>query len=181
MNLNETFEFGELIEVKKDGELFEENDTPSIILYNPKFAHNLGAAVRASSCFEAKAVIFTGNRIVLQNGNGKYRLPREERMKDYKDIHMINDEYPLNRFPKTVVPVAVEIRNNSESLFNFIHPEKAVYIFGPEDGNVPQTFLRLCHRFIKIPSKHCLNLAAAINVVLYDRKMKSDGLFRMSG
>jgi tRNA(Leu) C34 or U34 (ribose-2'-O)-methylase TrmL len=172
VNLNETYEYGDLIQVKKDGELFTKEDSPSIILYNPKYAHNLGAAVRGCSCFGAKAVIFTGNRIILQNGNGKYRLPREERMKDYKDILMIHDEYPLNRFPKEVTPVAVEVRDNSESLFDFHHPENAVYVFGPEDSSIPQSFLRLCHRFVKIPTEHCLNLAVAVNIILYDRKMK---------
>ena len=172
MKLSETFEYGDIVKIKKDGEIFGEEISPSIILYNPKYAHNLGAAVRACSCFGAKSVIFTGNRIILRNRNGKYRLPREERMKDYKDIQIINDEYPLNRFPKSITPVAVEIRDNSENLIEFQHPEKAVYIFGPEDGGVPKTFLRLCHRFIRIPSRHCLNLAAAVNVVLYDRKSK---------
>jgi hypothetical protein len=32
---------------------------------------------------------------------------------------------------------------------------------------------RLCHRFVHIQSNnHCLNLAAAVNVVLHDRKAK---------
>jgi hypothetical protein len=30
----------------------------------------------------------------------------------------------------------------------------------------------LCHRFVVIPTHHCLNLAAAVNVVLYDRRLK---------
>jgi tRNA(Leu) C34 or U34 (ribose-2'-O)-methylase TrmL len=93
-------------------------------------------------------------------------------MKDYKDILMIHDEYPLNRFPKNITPVAVEVRDNSESLFDFQHPENAVYVFGPEDSSIPQSFLRLCHRFVKIPTEHCLNLAVAVNIILYDRKMK---------
>lgn len=167
------FEVGDLIKVKKDGELFSSDMTPSVILYNTKYAHNLGSVVRACSCFGGKAVIFTGNRIILENDKGKYRLPREERMKDYKDILIFNDEYPLNRFSKDVTPVAVEVRDNSENLVNFVHPEKAVYVFGPEDGGVPQTFLRHCHRFVKIPSRHCTNLAAAVYLVLYDRLSKA--------
>lgn len=166
------FTFGGIVKVKKDGELFNESITPSIVLYNVKYTHNLGSAVRACSCFGGKAVIFTGNRITLETDNGKYRLPREERMKDYKDIEIYNDEYPFNRFSKNIIPVAVEIRPNSENLVDFIHPENAVYVFGPEDGGVPQTFLRHCHRFVKIPSKHCTNLAAAVYIVLYDRITK---------
>lgn len=168
------FEFGDLVKVKKEGELFGEDIFPSVILYNPKYVHNLGSVVRACSCFGANSVIFTGNRISLETGNGKYRLPREERMKDYKEIIIFNDEYPFNRFPKGVIPVAVEKRENSENLVYFKHPEKAVYVFGPEDGSLPQTFLRHCHRFVIIPSMHCTNLSAAVYVVLYDRLAKEE-------
>ena len=168
------FEFGDLVKVKKEGELFGEDIFPSVILYNPKYVHNLGNVVRACSCFGAKSIIFTGSRISLETGNGKYRLPREERMKDYKDILIFNDEYPFNRFPKGTVPVAVEKRENSENLVNFEHPKNAVYVFGPEDGGIPQTFLRHCHRFVIIPSLHCTNLSAAVYIVLYDRMAKEE-------
>ena len=50
--------------------------------------------------------------------------------------------------------------------------ENPLYVFGPEDGNIPQVLLRHCYRFVKIPSKHCLNLGNAVNVVLYDRIYK---------
>jgi len=33
-----------------------------------------------------------------------------------------------------------------------------------------------CHRFIIIPSKHCLNLAAAVYLILYDRISKLGAL-----
>jgi tRNA(Leu) C34 or U34 (ribose-2'-O)-methylase TrmL len=32
---------------------------------------------------------------------------------------------------------------------------------------------RFCHRFVKIPTKHCLNLANAVATVLYDRHAKA--------
>jgi hypothetical protein len=31
--------------------------------------------------------------------------------------------------------------------------------------------MRHCHRFVFIPSAHCLNLAAAVNIVLSHRRM----------
>jgi tRNA(Leu) C34 or U34 (ribose-2'-O)-methylase TrmL len=54
----------------------------------------------------------------------------------------------------------------------FEHPADATYVFGPEDGNVPKGALSVCHRFVSIPSHHCLNLAAAVYTVLYDRVVK---------
>jgi tRNA(Leu) C34 or U34 (ribose-2'-O)-methylase TrmL len=167
------FENGDFVKVTKKGELFGASFTPSVILHNPKYPHNVGAAVRACSNFGAKIVLFTGDRVSLEPDKLKgYRLPREERMKDYQDIILLNDQYPFNRFGKYVIPVAVEVRENAEPLTTFIHPPYAVYVFGPEDGSIPQVMLRHCQRFIVIPSKHCLNLGASVNVILYDRISK---------
>lgn len=165
---------GDNYNVRKTDSMFDISMTPAIIMFNPKYPHNVGAAVRACSCFDSPLIVFTGSRVSLEPaGKGKgYRLPREERMKGYKDVTLINDEYPFNRFSKDIIPVAVEVRANAELLPHFIHPENAIYVFGPEDGSIPQIYLKHCQRFLFIPSKHCLNLAAAINVVLYDRKSK---------
>ena len=38
--------------------------------------------------------------------------------------------------------------------------------------SIPQVTLKNCHRFVVIPTKHCVNLAAAVYLVLYDRQMK---------
>lgn len=78
----------------------------------------------------------------------------------------------------TGTPICVEITQNAQNLVHFEHPDNAVYIFGPEDGGVPQVYRRFAHQFIFIPAHHCLNLSAALNVILYDRKCKRiiDGL-----
>jgi tRNA(Leu) C34 or U34 (ribose-2'-O)-methylase TrmL len=75
-------------------------------------------------------------------------------------------------FDGTVVPVAVELRRNAESLIEFTHPEDAVYVFGPEDGSLDRAVLGLCHRFVVIPTRQCTNLAAAVYTVRYDRHAK---------
>lgn len=164
------------LNVRKTDKLFDKNRTPAIILTNPKYPHNLGAVIRACSCFGSDLVVFSGDRLLRSVGEkskkGKYRLPREERMKGYKNVDIVHDDYPFNRFFADVTPVAVEVRDNAEPLPTFIHPENPVYVFGPEDGSIPQVFLNHCHRFMVIPSPFCLNLAAAVNVVLYDRISK---------
>ena len=169
------FDLGEVLGFKKGQKALGFDMIPSVVLCNPKYSHNLGAAVRACSNFNAKAVLFTGERM-YDDMKGYKRVPREERMKGYNDIVIYNDDYPLDRFEKGVTPVAIERRQNSENLVDFIHPENAVYVFGPEDGSVHKSLLSLCHRFVVIPSNYCLNLSAAVNVVLYDRIMKEGGL-----
>ena len=70
------------------------------------------------------------------------------------------------------IPVAVEIKESAEHIFHFEHPLKAVYIFGPEDGSLEKDIYRECYKFVYIPSHFCLNLAAAVNIILYDRRIK---------
>ena len=147
----------------------------SIVLINPKFPRNVGGAVRSASCFNADNVLFTGKRVSLDPENyDNYRLPREERMKGYSEVTLANVEKFTPLFEKDVVPIAVEKRESSTDLVYFQHPKKAVYVFGPEDGSLDKPILNLCHEFIWIPSKFCVNLAAAVNLVLYDRLAKQE-------
>src|SRR5438552_3585564 len=101
---------------------------PAVALVNPKFPHNVGAALRACSCWGLSQLWWTGSRVSLQLGR---RLPREERMKGFRAVEMIHDEDFLSRFPRgSVTPVAVELRPDAELLPDFVHPEDALYIFG---------------------------------------------------
>lgn len=144
-------------------------ETPAVILDNPKYTHNLGQTIRAASAFGVSQVWFTGDRIRLDEHK---RLPREERMKGYKDVELIQYDYPLDAFADDVVPVAIEVRDGSIPLENFWHPDNAVYVFGPEDGSVSGGLLPLCHYFVQISSFHCLNLSMAVGVVLFHRNLK---------
>jgi tRNA(Leu) C34 or U34 (ribose-2'-O)-methylase TrmL len=143
---------------------------PAVGLVDPKFPHNVGAAVRAASCYGIGQVWFSGDRVRLDASKG-YRLPREERMRGYKDVVLRKDDRFLDAFAGAV-PVAVELRRNAESLIEFEHPDNALYAFGPEDGSLDRAILARCHRFIVIPTRHCTNLAAAVYTVLYDRHAK---------
>ena len=149
----------------------------SIVLVDPKYPHNVGAAVRAASCFGASDVLFTGSRVRLDAGVASpkgVRLPREERMKGYKDVRLrhVPEDVVFDRLPDTSTPVAVELRASAEQLPQFEHPEHATYVFGPEDGSLTRAHLRHCHRVVLIPTRHCINLGAAVYVMLYDRLVK---------
>ena len=146
--------------------------TPAIGLVDPKHAANVAKVVRTASCFGAKQVWFTGDRVRLDI-QARGRLPREERMKGYKDVEVRHYDRFLDQFPSGTTPVAVELVEGAEVLTDFVHPENPVYVFGPEDGSIPTTFLRLCHRRVVIPSRHCLNLAMAVTIVMYDFVDKS--------
>ena len=140
---------------------------PAIILNNPKKGSNVAGVVRTASCYGIKQVWYSGNRVSLDPAKGE-RLPREERMKGYKDVDLYQHDYPFDCF-QDAIPIAVEVRRTSEPLPTFEHPENAVYVFGPEDGSISPVFLRFCQRFVVIPTRHCLNLSNAVSVVMNDR------------
>jgi tRNA(Leu) C34 or U34 (ribose-2'-O)-methylase TrmL len=146
-------------------------EAPAIVLIDPKYPHNVGMVVRLASCYGLRQVWFTGDRVSLTPSRGE-RLPREERMKGYRDVEMVHFDHPFDQFPPGTVPVAVEVRADAEPLYAFEHPVNAVYVFGPEDGSVPKAVTVRCHRFLVIPTRHCLNLATAVATVLWDRDCK---------
>src|SRR5687768_7982005 len=81
---------------------------PAIALDNPKFSHNVGAAMRSASCYGIKQLWYSGDRVSLDGGSKGNRLPREERMKGYQDVDLRQYDYFFDMFESDVVPVAVE-------------------------------------------------------------------------
>jgi len=145
---------------------------PAVVLIDPKYPHNVAAAIRPCSCFGVEQPLWTGHRVRLALFT---RLPREERMKGYNEVSWRNEQRPLDVLQGT--PVCVEIGRGSTPLPSFVHPQDAIYVFGPEDGGVPGQIRRHGHNFTYISARHCLNLAAALNVILYDRIQKDPGVW----
>lgn len=144
-------------------------EPPAVLMINPKYEVNVVKTIRTCSCFGVGQLWFTGDR-VKEPGEGQ-RLPREERMKAYQDVDLINFDYPFDMFPKVPV-VGVEVQPGAVPLPQFEHPENALYMFGPEDGGLSSMERRHVHHFVSIPTRHCLNLAVAVSLVLYDRQAK---------
>lgn len=142
----------------------------SILLIDPKYPHNLGAIVRSCAAYNVTDVRYTGERMDKRISELS-RLPREERMRGYRTVDWRRTSAPFEEFPD-LTPVAIEVRDNSEMLPVFDHPERALYVFGPEDGSLTSATLKHCHRFVAIPTRHCLNLSIAVATVLYDREAK---------
>lgn len=140
-------------------------------LVNPKSSDNVAKVVRLAACYGVEKVCWTGGRVDVDIAT-LGRLPREERMKGYRDVSYSRNDRLIDPKNRLLTPVAVEVRKNSESLLDFMHPENALYIFGPEDGGLTKPFLVHCHRFVQIPTRHCLNLATAVATVLWDRQYK---------
>lgn len=142
---------------------------PAVVMCNPKNVVNLSSMIRNCAAFGVQTLCWTGDRIEVPTGRKGDRMPREERMREYETVQVIHNDFPLFMFGPEAVPVAVEIMPGTQSLEFFEHPEQAVYVLGPEDGSISTGMRAVCHAFVQIPSLHCLNVAMAGGIVLYDR------------
>jgi tRNA G18 (ribose-2'-O)-methylase SpoU len=57
---------------------------------------------------------------------------------------------------------------------DFVHPERAVYILGAEDGGLPIEIAARCHGVVSIPAVRfaSYNVAVAGTLIMYDRMIK---------
>lgn len=135
-------------------------------LHLPKYVENVGATLRAAECYGAKMVALSGERVKAKQICSATNVSQAQR----KIPVMRGDLRGL--IPYGAVPVAVEIIDGAEPLHEFIHPAQAFYVFGPEDGTLGKAVLDWCPRRVFVPTTMCMNLAATVNVVLYDRLAK---------
>ena len=135
----------------------------AIGLDHPKCPANVGGAMRAAGCYGAAMVAMSGHRF------GK--APTDVQ-KQWRLTPVIQTEDLRLVIPYDCVPVAVDLIPGAQSLADYKHPERAFYIFGPEDGTLGARVLSWCRDVIYIPMDGCMNLAATVNVVLYDRASK---------
>lgn len=133
----------------------------------PRDPKNVASALRACGAFEAAFLAYSGKR---------YEKHAADTQKAYRHMPLMragdNPGDILDMLPYDCVPVAVEVDDRAQMLHHYRHPERAFYVFGPEDGSIPEDVTMRCRDVVRIPSRFCLNLAAAVNVVLYDRTAK---------
>lgn len=142
-------------------------------LDNPKSGVNVGGALRACGIYGASFITSSGNRWKEGDGgeNGSFR--KTDTMKAYRHtpyFHGVADVMAM--VPFDCVPVAVDIIQGARPLQDYTHPERAFYIFGAEDATLGARITDKCRDIIYIPTDGCMNLAATVNVVLYDRLAK---------
>ena len=135
-------------------------------LVNPKTPANIGGVLRAAGCFKAALVVIGGPRPA--------RLSRlaTDTQKAWRHIPHVLVPDVFDAIPYACVPIAVDLLPDARPLPSYIHPERAFYIFGAEDATLNKAITERCHDKIVIPTNFCLNLAACVNVVLYDRLAK---------
>jgi len=136
-------------------------------LSNPKTPTNVGAVLRAASCFQAHAVFYTGDRY---DRAARFYTDRQDTVSStpFTEVSCL-----LECAPENTKIVCVELVEDAVPLPEFQHPNKAFYIFGPEDGTLSQEMIDQADSVVYIPTVGCLNVAMTVNIVLYDRLAKS--------
>lgn len=132
-----------------------------IALWEPKIQHNLGTILRSAHCFGANFVCTIGNRYRRQSTDTS-RASKHVPLFHYEDWEDFKKHMP----EKTPI-IALEV-DGKRNLNNFCHPERAIYLFGGEDRTLPENLINK-EFTVKIPTAHCLNLASAASIVIYDR------------
>lgn len=135
----------------------------AIGLVQPKTNANVGSVLRAAACFGAAFVVVSGHR---------YRTAATDTTKAARHRPLFCADDVLEFCPHDCEPVAVDLIPGAIPLQDFHHTPRTFYIFGPEDGTLGKSITSRCARSVVIPSHFCLNLAAAVNVVMYDRTAK---------
>jgi len=147
------------------------NAKVSVGLINPKSPHNVSSVIRTAGNFSVNSVFYTGKR-----------YPRAlMRNPDLPDMHRkVGQAIPLTEvasildaLSESMKLVCVEFVENAISLPDYQHPENALYVFGPEDGSMSQEIVNEADDVVYIPTIKSMNLAATVNVVLYDRLAKT--------
>ena len=143
----------------------------SIGLINPKSPENVGSVMRAAGNFRVDSVFYTGKRYpraLMRNPD----LPDMSR-KVSLNIPLSEVSCVIDDAPVDYKIVCVEFAENAIPLPEYQHPLNAFYIFGPEDGTISQDVIDRADAVVYVPTIGCMNLAATVNVLLYDRLTKS--------
>jgi tRNA G18 (ribose-2'-O)-methylase SpoU len=126
---------------------------------------NLGNLIRSAHAFGASFVFLV---------NAHYTAASA-----LSDTSHAEEQLPLYRFvgvDELVLPgrcqlIGVELLDEAAELPSFRHPLNAAYVFGPERSSLSPAMVARCDHVVRIPTRFCVNLAAAGAIVMYDRML----------
>lgn len=141
------------------------NGFSGIGLYMPKTAENVGGVLRAAYCYGVAHVAVEGAR-----NSALSHCTNTPAAHRHIPVFMADDL--LQYVPYDAQVVVVDKIPGAVCLTAFQHPKRAFYVFGPEDGTLGAKHTDHAQHVVYIPTRNCMNLAACVNVVLYDRMAK---------
>jgi len=164
-------------------DLLAKNSHVTIGLTNPKTPSNVGGIMRAAGCYSVDQVLYTGHRythaakfIGSKNNTDTQKLSEQIPLiavDDFLQLKQPSIKQQLAKLPESTKVICVDLVEGATPLPHFQHPEQALYVFGPEDGTISQAMIDQADDVVYVPTVGCMNLAASVNVLLYDRLAKS--------
>jgi len=144
--------------------------------------HNVGTLVRTAHAAAASEVILLGER--------EWNVPAARTADLYTEIVQLDADVEAFRAhleERSWNLVAVELADESVSIFDAVYPERPCFLLGAELGGVPPELMADAELIVQIPQwglVPCLNLAVAGSLVVYDHLAKchrAGGLSRPDG
>ena len=132
-----------------------------VVFFEPKFEENIGTAIRSSHCFGADFLGVIGARYKRQ-ATDTMATEKHVPIFEYKDLQDFLDHVPAG-----CAVIGIEC-DGEQTLETFNHPERAIYVLGGEDRSLPPEIKKR----IRFETSHCVNMAVAASIVLYDRNQK---------
>jgi len=133
---------------------------------NLKTKTNYGTLFRSAYAFNTDFLFLIGRRFKKQSSD----TTRSERHLPLYEYFTFDEFY--KNIPYGCRLISVEIYGKAKPIREFSHPERAVYLLGPEDGSLSEKVIEKSFEVIEIPTKYCLNVAVAGSIVLFDRTNK---------
>jgi tRNA G18 (ribose-2'-O)-methylase SpoU len=127
---------------------------------------NIGTLWRSAYSLGA-SFIFTIGRRYPKQATDTSQAWRHIPLLEFKDVDDFNEHRPFD-----CQLIGVELHPASVPLEAFKHPQRAVYLLGPEDGSLSPQAASLCQSIVQFKSTYCLNVASAGTIVMYDRQTK---------
>jgi tRNA G18 (ribose-2'-O)-methylase SpoU len=126
---------------------------------------NLGNLIRSAHAFGASFVFLIDAHYTASSA--------------LSDTSQAERQLPLYRFdaverlalPNRCALIGVELLEEATELPSFRHPLNAAYVFGPERSSLSAALVARCAHVVRIPTRFCINLAAAGAIVMYDRML----------
>ena len=133
-------------------------------IYHGKTIANLGTLWRTAYQLGASGIFVIGQRFRRQPSDtlATYRhIP----LREYRDIAQFLDNRPYD-----CQLIGVEM--GGQPLRSFVHPPRAIYLLGAEDGGLPSVVQAACQAIISLEAVRTLsyNVAIAGALVLYHRQ-----------
>lgn len=133
-------------------------------IFHTKTPANVGTLWRSAHGFGADFLFTVGRR---------YQREASDTTKAWKHVplyHYLDMADLKAHLPFECRLVGIEYDEDARPLPSYVHPERACYILGAEDGGLSPEAVRACHDLIVVPgAARCLNVATAGSIVLYDR------------